>query len=201
MDLFIKTEFGEFNFAMDTQSAKQIIDLAFTKAAEAKKTTASAPAAQRPSTSAAPASAPKSSNSDGRPRSRVESMFGARASWNTPAAPKAPAPPKAPAKTEGKSDEGFKGFLWIKCSACGKVKGLCAKFPMTHFICNECKAETQLRDLRMAHVRCSCCGRSYDYKTNIAEEQFMIPCFGCTAPVDMELNRAGTTFIVVDRPL
>lgn len=122
------------------------------------------------------------------PRSRAESMFGARSGWNMPAAGQGNAE-----RPDGQ--EAYKGFLFIRCEECGEVKGFNSKHPATYFQCN-CGHRTALRGLRMAHVRCNKCGGEFNYRTNL-QTDFTIDCLTCGSPVDMERGAKGTAFVPV----
>ena len=212
MNLTIKTNFGEFNFDMDAQSAQEIVNQAFQKASTASgevrsgaikdfgdtRQAATEGFRQIEQASAGMAAIGKNLEAATRPayKSRVEAMFGNRADWNTPAAPKKPTPQKAVPQGTPAAD-GYKGFMYIRCEKCGDVKGFCARHPMKFFSCGTCGHKFDLRGLRIAHVKCNCCGSHFDYKTNYGTEQFEIPCLRCGAPVDMELNHKGTTYVVV----
>lgn len=83
-------------------------------------------------------------------------------------------------------ENGHKGFLIIRCQKCGKIKGFCAKNPVTDYRCS-CGAETPLGDLRRAEVTCKC-GGHYKYRTNIEDKVFDFSCLSCGSPVDLVWN-------------
>lgn len=89
-------------------------------------------------------------------------------------------------------EDGYKGFLIVKCKACGKIKGFCAKTPMTTFRCS-CGEETPLSHMRKAYVTCKC-GGHFRYRTNITDEYFDFSCLSCGSPVDMFWNAKKRTF-------
>lgn len=127
------------------------------------------------------------------PKSRIESLFGAKADWKLPPASYAPEDDtESGADTEPQT---YKGFLYIECEECGAVKGFCVKSPIEYHRC-ECGHETPLRNLRTAHVRCEC-DSNFKYNTNIQREEFTINCLHCGSPVDMELGAKGKAFVTV----
>ena len=64
-----------------------------------------------------------------------------------------------------KSEEGYGGFLYIKCCECGEIKAFCAKHNLTEYRC-KCGAITPLADLHRMYVNCQC-GAQSKYKTNL----------------------------------
>lgn len=96
-----------------------------------------------------------------------------------------------PEQPEKKAPEGetenYRGFLYIRCGKCGKIKGFCAKKPLRDYSCT-CGGKTRLAGLRVMTVRCGCCEKVFCYHTNMTEEQFTVSCLGCGAPVEVELH-------------
>jgi len=84
----------------------------------------------------------------------------------------------AQVRAEDPAQDGYKGFLMIKCEHCGKVRGLCAKIPTKTYRCKECGKETGLKDLATVRFKCKC-GRSYKYLTNRQEDEFDWECLDC----------------------
>lgn len=123
--------------------------------------------------------------------SRVERMFGNKAVWSTPAAPKEKPKPQA------REESGYKGFLLLKCEDCGEIKAFCAKHPTTTFRCGGCGHEHHLHDLLPAHVNCTKCGKGYTYRTNIKAATIPFECFGCHSPVDLMLNKRETAYVTI----
>ena len=98
----------------------------------------------------------------------------------------------APAKSEG-----YKGFLLLECEECGSVRAFCAKYPVTEYRCRECGHKTALiEDLHAAHVNCKC-GKHFKYRTNSWAETIPTKCLACGSPVDLILNRRGTTHVTL----
>lgn len=81
---------------------------------------------------------------------------------------------------------GYGGFLYIKCSSCGKVKGFCAKTRLSNFRC-DCGSLTRLEHLVPLFMRCEC-GRNSKYLTNMEEPAFDINCYDCGNPVAVAWN-------------
>lgn len=91
-------------------------------------------------------------------------------------------------ETEESGSKKYKGFMYIKCPECGKVKGFNAKNPTDHYHCDGCGARTEFRDsLVLLWAHCEC-GRRYKYLTNMEEPAFDINCLECGAPVAVQWN-------------
>lgn len=84
------------------------------------------------------------------------------------------------------SEEGYGGFLYIKCRECGEIKGFCAKHNLTEYRC-KCGAITPLTDLHRMYVNCQC-GVQSKYKTNMDEDMFDVNCIECGNPVAVSWN-------------
>ncbi len=87
---------------------------------------------------------------------------------------------------EPDATKGYKGFLLIKCQHCGKMKGFCAKKPMSSYIC-DCGGETQLNRMQEADADCEC-GKRWIYKTNADDAIIEVNCIACGNPIDMSYN-------------
>lgn len=90
---------------------------------------------------------------------------------------------KVPLMTTG---QGYKGFLYIKCSKCGEVKAFCSKAPLKYCQCG-CGNREELHDLVPVYPRCEC-GRTYKYLTNMEEAVFDIDCVNCGSPMSVQWN-------------
>ena len=189
MQVIIKTPFGDMNFDMKQEDAAELVQKAFQYAAG--KTPGKAQPPEIPAEAPPVAQdARKEVRPINKPTSRVEHLFGDfRSALHT-----AQQPRQTPAYSE--EDEGYKGFLLVECKRCGKIKGFCAKRPIAQNRC-ECGEVTELHDLKVAHVKCANCGRSYTYKTNIDRETFEYNCLNCGSPVDLTLNKRGDTYVTV----
>ena len=95
-----------------------------------------------------------------------------------------------------KADEGYKGFLLIRCEECGDLRGFYAKNPTTHYFCKKCDHKTPLDQLIPAHLNCKC-GSRFRYLTNYPDEYLTYNCLDCGAPVDLELNKNGNAYVTV----
>lgn len=92
--------------------------------------------------------------------------------------------------------EAYRGFLLIKCAHCGKLRGFCAKQPITEYRCDECEKTTPLHDLTSAYIGCKC-GRHFRYRTNMVDDMFTYSCLSCGAPVDLTYNRKSGIYQTV----
>lgn len=81
---------------------------------------------------------------------------------------------------------GYGGYLYMKCSACGKTRGFCAKTRLNHYR-GECGAVTRMESMVPLYMRCEC-GRQARYLTNMTEDEFDITCYDCGAPVAVRWN-------------
>lgn len=85
------------------------------------------------------------------------------------------------------------GFLNIKCEKCGDIRGFFSRDAIQYNRCKLCDRKTVLTDLALAVLKCKC-GQKTVVSTNMTEPIITITCPFCKAPVDMELDRAGTTY-------
>ena len=81
---------------------------------------------------------------------------------------------------------GYGGYLYMKCPACGKTRGFCAKTRLNHYRC-ECGAVTRMEHMVPLYMKCEC-GRQARYLTNMTDTEFDITCYDCGAPVAVEWN-------------
>lgn len=93
-------------------------------------------------------------------------------------------------KTGNNEAEGYKGFLLIKCEACGSVHGFCSKAPIKSSICKSCGHETSLNGLHTAAFSCEC-GEVWRYKTNLMDRLIEHLCLSCGAPMSAEQDKNG----------
>lgn len=177
MEITMKTPFGELNFNMPEKQALDLIQNAFLYASQ-KEPEETPSVAQEP---------PKAEQPKNKPQSRVERLFG---DFRGKAEEKS-----EPEKPEEHEPEEYRGFLLIKCEHCGKIKGFCAKTPISEFTC-DCGEKTELYDLKPAHLHCKC-GSNWKYKTNITDETFDYNRLNCGSPVDLELNSRRNTYVTI----
>lgn len=122
-----------------------------------------------------------------KPASKVERMFGdvkARI-------PISAVIPKIPT-----INDTYKGFMYIECEGCGSVRGYFAKNPQQYYHC-ACGHSTHLRNLKTMYPKCGKCGSTFKYMTNCDDPVLTYTCLDCGAPIDMELNSKGTTYVTV----
>lgn len=177
MQVTIKTQFGEMNFDIPTERVTDLIQRAF-EYATGQQVQNTAPVAPEQ---------PKVKTPENKAHRRVDSLFG---NFRGMAVPEKNLQPG-----EQHEPEEYKGFLLIKCKHCGKVKGFCAKTPITEYTC-ECGGKTELHNLKPAFLNCKC-GERYKYKTNITDETFDYNCLNCGSPVDLELNSRRNTYATI----
>ncbi len=87
-------------------------------------------------------------------------------------------------KKQEDKQQGYKGFLYVKCDHCGEVKGYCASDYITKSRCS-CGEYTELKDMHPLYVDCQC-GKSFRYMTNMTDKVFDVPCVECGNPVAVE---------------
>lgn len=97
----------------------------------------------------------------------------------TPPADEA-APLAAPAGTASE-EPSYRGFLLIRCEACGKVCAYNARKETREFTCRDCGHVTPLRDMAVAELRCPDCKKSWVYKTNLTDAEVFSGCVACGA--------------------
>lgn len=181
MKLSITTPFGEMNFEMPQEKASDIIQRAMQYAAEQPETQAQKAPPNTPRVAVEP---PKPIRVENKAHRRIDSLFG-----------ELKAPTAKQEVHESEEPQEYRGFLIIKCKHCGKIKGFCAKNPISEFTC-ECGGKTELHDLKPAFLKCKC-GNQYKYKTNITAETFDYKCLHCGRPVDLELNSRRNTYVTI----
>lgn len=97
-------------------------------------------------------------------------------------------------QTDDEYSFAYKGFLYVKCSACGATRGFNAKIGRTEFKCDECGHSTKMVKMRPVHVHCRC-GADFTYKTNIEDKEFSMECINCHATVDLNENISKTCYV------
>ena len=103
---------------------------------------------------------------------------------------KAPAASEEGIEAATKSDEDtktapvfYKGMLLIRCPKCGNTWGACYHEAIKQCHC-KCGNAIPLKDLKKVFLKCTC-GMAYKYMTNIEEEQFRFPCYGCKKEIQL----------------
>lgn len=89
-------------------------------------------------------------------------------------------PDEAPAELP-KPENGYRGFLHMKCGHCHKEKSFHIKWPLKEYRC-ECGKVTPLRDISVVEARCSC-GWKLNCYTNQDADSFELKCVSCGEPV------------------
>lgn len=129
-----------------------------------------------------------------KPANKVERMFGDYKN-------RIPIPavlPKVPAAQRKEQDiSEFKGFMYIECEGCGAVRGYYSKMHHDKFHCECCGHVTQFKSLKTMYPKCSKCGATFKYLTNLDDEHITYACLDCHAPIDMELNKRGSTYVTI----
>lgn len=93
----------------------------------------------------------------------------------------------------------YKGFMYIKCPECGKVKGFNMKKPTDHYHCDCCGERSEFKEpLVPLWVHCEC-GKGYKYLTNMEEPVFDINCLECGAPVTVQWNGKRRVYETIRR--
>lgn len=94
---------------------------------------------------------------------------------------KAEPSPAAPAQEtkEPEAEEGYRGFLLVKCQNCGKIYAYNARSETTESVCRDCGHTTPLRMLAQALFDCPKCGTKWTYKTNLLGAEATCRCIQC----------------------
>lgn len=100
-----------------------------------------------------------------------------------------------------KTDSGcykYRGFLHIKCPTCGEIRGFCMKNESDRYFCNKCGSTHLFNEpLIPMSVRCEC-GSSFNYKTNMSDDEFDVACLHCGAPVAITYNGKKDVFETIN---
>lgn len=196
MEVKIISGFGENVFQMPEESVWDVLKEASKQAKNGSEEERDAGKGQ-PETKAEESEAEKPEESareyiERQRQSRVDNIFGS--AWRK----KKPTDTEVAEPYEYKDEEnqeGYSGFLLIKCEKCGKVKGFCAKKELKSYRC-ECGHETCLENLRPLYLRCQC-GAEYRYKTNLQTSVYTQNCLHCGNPVDIKLNNRKTAYVTI----
>lgn len=174
---------GELHFDMSAENLVQLIGAATRYAADSP---ASAETAKE--------SVQEYAKKQEKPANKVERMFGDYKN-------RIPIPavlPKVPAAQRKEQDiSEFKGFMYIECEGCGAVRGYYSKMHHDKFHCECCGHVTQFKSLKTMYPKCSKCGATFKYLTNLDDEHITYACLDCHAPIDMELNKRGSTYVTI----
>ncbi|MDO4649901.1 MAG: hypothetical protein Q4B26_14775 [Eubacteriales bacterium] len=96
-------------------------------------------------------------------------------------------------RTFARNMEGYKGFLYLKCPNCDKVKGFNARIEIKSHRCS-CGHEFELKDLKPMYTHCDC-GKDFKYFTNMDEDKFSYDCLNCGSRVRMKINTRRTAYV------
>lgn len=86
------------------------------------------------------------------------------------------------------------GFLSIKCEKCDDIRGFYSREKIEYNRCKICDRRTVLTNLAPVVLQCPYCDNRVVISTNMKDTVITVNCPFCRAPVDMELDRAGTTY-------
>lgn len=176
MIVFIKNSLGEFSYDLDAAGVVELMARARELEGGAKEPVKSEPNK-------------KSEVSASAHGSRTERKFGKRETWELPTEIKE-------SVTSCEPEDGYKGFLLVRCPECGEDRAFCVKQPITYTSCHRCGAKIELKALRPAYLNCTC-GGSFRYETNIGAERFTLECLNCKKPVELAINSRDTAFTTV----
>lgn len=104
--------------------------------------------------------------------------------------------PTLPETEEEPENEGYTGFMKIRCSKCGKERTFCSKSPLTYFKCMECGTKTELAGLAKLYADCRC-GRNSYYFTNIEDAEIDVKCIDCETTIKTEWDVAKKCYRTV----
>lgn len=83
---------------------------------------------------------------------------------------------------------GYKGFLLIRCSGCGREYFINAREPETESTCRYCGQVTRLENLASAELYCRKCDRTWRYRTNSEEAEVSCSCINCGEELSSQWN-------------
>lgn len=98
----------------------------------------------------------------------------------------------------GKENDGYSGFLHIKCQHCGKEKTYCSKHGIKYHECKNCGERTELKDLVRLYTNCEC-GKKAAYWTNMTEKAFDVRCVDCGQPVAVMYNKKKNLYETIQQ--
>lgn len=176
MKVEIKTPFAALELEMDERSERKLVNDAL-EYSEKYRMNIAGRAAKEPTPDAA-----------GNPTIRMEASKREKCKENLPGNFKMTG--------AGEGAAGYKGFLHIVCSGCGRRRTFCAKKPMTFYKCG-CGQETELKNLKNIFAECKC-GRRFKYMTNAEDDYLALDCIDCGAPMDVKLNERRNTYIPLE---
>lgn len=92
-----------------------------------------------------------------------------------------------------------KGFLLMRCAACGDVATYYLRTPRPDYDCRRCGHTNPVdrEALRLVYCNCPNCGNSMRYKTNLTGPEAEVSCRNCGSPIDLTLNPRMTAYVTV----
>ena len=110
-------------------------------------------------------------------------------------APSEPVPVRIPKAPKPVKTVEFKGFMYLKCEECGKLKGFMPKTPISNYRC-DCGHVTKLQNMTVMRVNCKC-GVKFKYLTNAEDSTLSIDCINCGSPVDLEYHERKQEYLTI----
>lgn len=104
--------------------------------------------------------------------------------------------PKVP--ETGRSEQGYRGFLLVRCGGCGRVYAYNAREEATESTCRECGHVTPLQMLAQASFKCPSCKETWNYKTNLVEADATCRCILCGAEMHARWHKKLRKYIPVE---
>lgn len=98
----------------------------------------------------------------------------------------------------GRSEQGYRGFLLVRCGGCGRVYAYNARDGVTESACRECGYVTPLQMLAQANFECPSCGAKWNYKTNLVEKDATCRCIKCGAEMRARWHKKLRKYIPVE---
>lgn len=98
----------------------------------------------------------------------------------------------------GRSEQGYRGFLLVRCGGCGRVYAYNARDGATESTCRECGHVTPLQMLAQASFECPSCKETWNYKTNLVEADATCRCILCGTEMRARWHKKLRKYIPVE---